>query len=247
MANPCLASSVTLMSSSEPILELGEYLTALEATGIAQVLLAGGHITQALQQVNTARRDRAKELMSEAGLGHADVDRSVAILQAITGAKAAQRGLTPVWTMPGNEADIGHLTGQFHHLVGAARQSITCATYNFQTTSKMWTVLKEASEQPGVVVVIYVDGEKADAAKVKAQIPKATIYRSAALPNGKRVVSHAKFVIIDHAVLLLTSANFSYSAENLNIEFGLRIHDPSLAASVESTMTSKHGTLYELV
>jgi phosphatidylserine/phosphatidylglycerophosphate/cardiolipin synthase-like enzyme len=45
----------------------------------------------------------------------------------------------------------------------------------------------------------------------------------------------------------LTSANFSYSAENLNIEFGLRIHDPSLAASVESTMTSKHGTLYELV
>lgn len=235
------------MTPSEPLLALGEYLTALEATGIAQVLLTGGHTTQALQQVNTSRRDLAKELIGAAGLGHTDVDRSVAVLQAIAGAKAAQRGLTPVWTMPGNEAELGHLTGQFHQLVGSARQSITCATYNFQTTSQMWTVLREASEQPGVIVVVYVDGEKADAAKVKAQIPKATIYRSATLPNGKRVVSHAKFVIIDHAVLLLTSANFSYSAENLNVEFGLRIHDPSLAASVEATMASKHGSLYELV
>jgi phosphatidylserine/phosphatidylglycerophosphate/cardiolipin synthase-like enzyme len=60
-------------------------------------------------------------------------------------------------------------------------------------------------------------------------------------------VSHAKFIIVDHAMLLLTSANFSFSAENRNIEFGLRIHDAALAASVEATMTTKHGSLYELV
>lgn len=51
-------------------------------------------------------------------------------------------------------------------------------------------------------------------------------------------MSHAKFIVIDHAMLLLTSANFSFSAENRNIEFGLRIHDPALAASVETTMTT---------
>ncbi len=84
----------------------------------------------------------------------------------------------------------------------------------------MWTVLKEASEQPGVVVTVYVDGDKADAIKVKAQLPRATIYRSAELPSGQRVVSHAKFIVIDHEVLLLTSANFSFSAENRNVEFG---------------------------
>lgn len=71
----------------------------------------------------------------------------------------------------------------------------------------MWTVLKQAAEQPGVVVTVYVDGDKADAAKVKAQLPRATIYRSAELPSGKRIVSHAKFIVIDHEVLLLTSAN----------------------------------------
>jgi phosphatidylserine/phosphatidylglycerophosphate/cardiolipin synthase-like enzyme len=47
--------------------------------------------------------------------------------------------------------------------------------------------------------------------------------------------------------VLLTSANFSYNAENRNIEFGLLLRDSGVAASVESTMTSKHGTLYELV
>jgi hypothetical protein len=45
----------------------------------------------------------------------------------------------------------------------------------------------------------------------------------------------------------LTIANFSYNAENRNIEFGLLIRDSGLAGSIESTMTSKRGTLYELV
>jgi len=102
------------------------------------------------------------------------------------------------------------------------------------------------SEQPGVVVTVYVDGDKADATKVKAQLPRATVYQSAQLPNGKRVISHAKFVVIDHEVLLLSSANFSFSAENRNVEFGLLVRDSALAGSVEATMTSKHGTLYDL-
>lgn len=94
-------------------------------------------------------------------------------------------------------------------------------------------------------VTVYVDGAKADAAHIKAQLPKATIFQSTELPNGKHVVSHAKFVIIDHELLLLTSANFSFSAENRNVEFGLLVRDSALAESVESTMRSKHGTLYE--
>lgn len=61
------------------------------------------------------------------------------------------------------------------------------------------------------------------------------------------MVSHAKFIIIDHELMLLTSANFSESAEKRNIEFGLLIRDSALAESVESTMTSKHGVLYTLV
>ena len=66
-------------------------------------------------------------------------------------------------------------------------------------------------------------------------------------PAASRVVSHAKFIVIDHEVLLLTSANFSFSAENRNVEFGLLVRDARSPSPSSPTMTSKHGTLYELV
>jgi phosphatidylserine/phosphatidylglycerophosphate/cardiolipin synthase-like enzyme len=233
--------------ASDPFAALGQYLTASEAEALAVQLDHGQHIIKALAAINSARREDAKELLATARLDHTDSTRATALLQAIAGAKSVHRDLTPVWTMPGNEARVGYLTGEFHRLVQAARISVTCATYNFEKSSQMWTVLKAAAEQPGVVVTVYVDSDKADAIKVKAQLAPATIYRSAELPSGQRVVSHAKFIVIDHEVLLLTSANFSFSAENHNIEFGLLVHDAPLATSVEATMTSKHGTLYELV
>lgn len=232
---------------SDPFAALGEFLTASEAEGVAVQLAMGQHVTKALGAVSAPRREKARGLLTAAGLGHTEVERSVAVLQAVAGAKAVHRDLTPVWTMPGNEAKIGHLTGEFHRLIRNARQSVTCATYNFEKSSKMWTVLRESSEQPGVTVTVYVDGDKADSVNIKAHLKGATVYRSAALPTGKPVVSHAKFVVIDHEMMLLTSANFSFSAENRNIEFGLLVQDSALAKSVESTMASKHGTLYELV
>jgi phosphatidylserine/phosphatidylglycerophosphate/cardiolipin synthase-like enzyme len=241
-----LASSVVPMPSSEDFAALGEYLTSDEASGIAALLSIGEHTSRALMEVNHSRRQAAERLLRAAGLGHRDVDGSVAVLTAIAGAKRDERTFTPVWTMPGNEADQGRLTGEFHRLVSSARMSITCATYNFEPTSKMWEVLKEASDQPGVSVVVYVDGDKANTERLKLQMPSATIYRSSTLPNGKQVVSHAKFVIIDRRLVLLTSANFSYSAEKRNVELGLLVDDSTLAASIEYMMTSKQGTLYEL-
>lgn len=232
---------------SDPFATLGEFLTASEAEALAAQFEAGQHLVRALAAVNAGRREVVKGLLAAAGLGHRDGPGAAVVLRAIAGAKSVHRELTPVWTMPGNEAKVGHLTGEFYRLVQAARQSVVCATYNFERTSQMWTVLKEASEQPGVVVTVYIDGNHSDAAPVAAQLPRATVYRSAQLPNGKRMVSHAKFIVIDHEVLLLTSANFSFSAENRNVEFGLLIHDSALSESIEATMASKHGTLYELV
>lgn len=241
----CPDSSVTRMTS-DPFASLGEFLTGSEAEALATQFSVGQHSVKALAVVHAARRGQAKKLLSDAGLSHEDGERAAQVLKAVAGAKSLSREITPVWTMPGNEAKTGHLTGEFHKLVGEARQSIVCATYNFQDSSQMWTTLKEASEQPGVVLTVYVDGDVAESSKIKRQIPKATIYQSAELPDGKRVVSHAKFIIVDHEMLLLTSANFSFSAENRNIEFGLLIRDSTLAQSVESAMTSKHGTLYKI-
>ncbi len=231
----------------EPFAALGEYLTAGEAEGLGAVLEAGEHTVNALEQVSPARRGEAAALLARAGLGHTQPELSAAVLRAIAGAKSVHQELVPVWTMPGNEATVGHLTSEFHRIVTGARVSVTCATYNFSPNSNMWQALRTACEQPGVTVVVYVDAEKGHPAGVKAQLPRATVYRSAQLPDGQPIVSHTKFIIIDHQIVLLTSANFSYNAENRNIEFGLSIRDNGLATSIEKTMTSKHGSLYELV
>lgn len=231
----------------DPHMALGAFLSAGEAETLAARLQARQHLSKALGAISPGRRVEARRLLVASGVDHTNIPNAVGVLNAVAGAKSVHRDLTPVWTMPGNEATIGHLTSEFHRLVSAARVSVTCATYNFQTTSQMWTALHEAARQPGVVVTVYVDGDKAEATKVAEQLPSATIYQSAELPAGRRVVSHAKFIIIDHELLLLTSANFSYSAENRNVEFGLLVHNPELARSIETTMASKHGVLYDLV
>lgn len=233
--------------SNDPLKQLGEYLTATEAESLAVLIGAGEHTTHALASVSPARRGRAAALMNAAGIGHSSAELSVAVLLGITGAKLAHRDLVPVWTMPGNEATSGHLTNQFHDVVAAARISVTCATFNFSSTSNMWDALKIASEEPGVVVCVYVDAAKGDPAGVKARLPRATVYRSATLPDGQTIVSHTKFIVVDREVILLSSANFSYSAENRNVEFGLLIRDSGLAGSIESTMAGKRGTLYQAV
>jgi len=62
------------------------------------------------------------------------------------------------------------------------------------------------------------------------------------LPNGQAIVSHTKFIVVDHEIVLLTSANLSYNAENRTIRFGLLIRESGLAASIESAMAaSKRG------
>ena len=65
--------------------------------------------------------------------------------------------------------------------------------------------------------------------------------------DGYAVTSHAKFLSIDHRFLLVGSANFSYSAEERNVELGLRLDDPALAASVEKQMRDLEPCMYERV
>lgn len=163
-------------------------------------------VAHALASVSPARRERAAELLTAAKIGHVSPEISVAVLRGIAGAKSAHRDLMPVWTMPGNEATTGHLTNQFYDIVAAARISVTCATYNFSPTSNMWDALKTASEEPEVVVCVYVHADKRDPAGVKAGLPRAAVYRSATLPEGQRIVSQTKFIVVDHEIILLTSA-----------------------------------------
>jgi phosphatidylserine/phosphatidylglycerophosphate/cardiolipin synthase-like enzyme len=232
--------------SADPYVALGRFFTAHEADRVAAALDDGDSTGQALKEVHAARRVEAQQLVAAANLGAHRRDVSVAVLRAVAGARAVRTSITPVWTMPGAEASSGRLTRETQRLIDDARMSVVCSSYNFSPRSQMWTALRDASARPGVTVTVYVDATNGSPDAVARQIPRATVYRTAARP-GSLLVHHAKFIIIDQTLTLLTSANFSYNAENSNIELGLLVHDNSLAESIESQLRGKHGVLYERV
>ncbi|SCL20596.1 PLD-like domain-containing protein [Micromonospora pallida] len=234
--------------STDPHTELGAFLTAYEAQRLATVLQAGGTTGQALKEVHAARRSEVKRLLTAAKVGVEHRDNSVAVLRAIAGARAVRTAITPVWTMPGVEATTGRLTSEAQRIIDDARMSIVCSSFNFTPHSGMWPALKNAAARPGLSVTVYLDAHAGSPAAVAAHLPKATVFRTLTPPGGRHpLVSHAKFIVVDRAVILLTSANFSYSAETNNIELGLLAHDTNLATSIETLMRSKHGILYEQV
>ncbi|MGH4020747.1 MAG: phospholipase D-like domain-containing protein [Pseudonocardiaceae bacterium] len=65
--------------------------------------------------------------------------------------------------------------------------------------------------------------------------------------DGRSVRNHAKFLAIDHRFLLVTSANFSWSAEHGNVEFGVLIDNRNLTEAVEREMLQAEDLLYERV
>ncbi len=65
--------------------------------------------------------------------------------------------------------------------------------------------------------------------------------------DGRNVRNHAKFLAIDHRFLLVTSANFSWSAEYGNVEFGVLVDNRNLTEAVEREMLQAEDLLYERV
>jgi phosphatidylserine/phosphatidylglycerophosphate/cardiolipin synthase-like enzyme len=243
----CYADGADL-TSDHPHTALGVFLTAYEAERLAALLEAGETTSAALKEINKARRSEAARLLRAAGLGHAHPEISSAVLRAIAGARAVRTAITPVWTMPGPHTTTGRLTGEVLRLIDAARMSVTCSSYNFTPRSQMWQALQNASTRPQLAVTVYVDATAGTPERVADHLPHAVVYRTTTLDGDARpLVSYAKFIVIDHAVVLTTSANFFGPAENSNIELGLLVHDTALAETIEHTMRTQHGQLYEQV
>lgn len=236
---------------------LAAYLTGSEAKMMADRLADGDPLGVALRALSAARRDEARPLLEDAGLGTADLERTVSVLRAVEGARSDPTYAVPVWTLPGNLARAGHLTSQMSSLVLGAREAVTCATYNFAPSSALWTTLSEVSQRPEMSVRLYLDTTAADVrggwrgpmtttGDVAQALPKVTVLRTRRR-DGRLVRSHTKFITIDHRTLIVTSANFSASAEEHNVEMGLVIEDRSLAESIERQMRLVEDDLYERV
>ncbi|QHO90220.1 hypothetical protein CWT12_01165 [Actinomyces sp. 432] len=73
-------------------------------------------------------------------------------------------------------------------------------------------------------------------AQVARELRGAIVMRTRAGEDGKRPRNHAKFLVVDHQIVVVTSANVSRSAEEQNVELGLRLDEPLLARAIEDQM-----------
>ena len=240
---------------SDPVARLGALLTGSEAAKLAARFADGDTLTQAMQGVALGRRPEVRAALEAAGVVPSNLGLAVPVLRAIQGAATARTtDLSPIWTLPGHLADYGALTTSIKDLVLTARQSVTCSTFNFQTSSALWEALRVVAGRGTVDVRVYLDTKAADhntwagsptSQEVAAQLAGATVYRTRKL-NDTLVRNHAKFVAVDHQFLIVTSANFSHSAEHHNIELGLRVDSRSLTELVEQQLIDAEAFLYEL-
>ncbi|WP_237407778.1 DISARM system phospholipase D-like protein DrmC [Streptomyces sp. M2CJ-2] len=250
-----MASSTTPIDPASAR-KLGQLLTGTEAREIADRLTDGDTLTAALKVVAAGRRPEVRALLEHGAASRpADPGPTVAVLRAVEGARSITTALDPLWTMPGHLAQTGPLTSSVTRLVDNSRQSITCSTFNFQRSSGLWEALRRAARRPEIQVRVYLDTQAADqhpkpwsptTSEVAAHLRPGIVFRTKNF-DGARVRNHAKFLAIDHRFLLVTSANFSWSAEHGNVEFGLLIDNPNLTESVEREIHRAEDLLYERV
>ncbi|KUG53782.1 hypothetical protein AVL62_00975 [Serinicoccus chungangensis] len=242
--------------SGEPtaVRELGELITGAEAESLAARLGGGQPLAMALAQLDNQRSHRIRMLLERAALLD-DRATLVQVLQGIAGARAGPTSITPVWTTPAHLAQHGQLTASIHHYIEHARESVVCSTFNFQRSSALWSALTAAAERPEVAVRVYVDAAAADenpapwkptTQEVAQQLRAARVFRTRQF-HGSPVRNHAKFVAIDHQFLVVTSANFSKSAEQVNVELGLVVADQRLAQGVERQMIDLEAHIFERI
>lgn len=244
--------------AAEAVRTLAAYLTGTEAKDLADRIEDGDPLSIVLGAVPETRREQVGELLARAGVGPMDAIGSARLLRAIEGANLRTPYATPIWTLPGNLAERGHLTSQMSTLVMSARESVTCATYNFARSSALWDALAAVSLRPEVAIRLYLDTAAADHPSpgwrgvvtttddVATALPRLTLLRTR-VADGRPFRSHTKFLAIDHRTLVVTSANFSASAERHNVEMGIVLDDPRLTESVERQMAAAEDVIYERV
>jgi phosphatidylserine/phosphatidylglycerophosphate/cardiolipin synthase-like enzyme len=236
--------------ASSPEALLGEFLTGTEAKQIADRLNDGDTLTAALRVIGPGRRLEARSLVSVV-----DRDYLIGVLRAIEGARSARTTVDPLWTMPGHLARNGRLTSSVSYLVESARHSVVCSTFNFQRSSGLWTALCAAARRSGIAMRVYMDTNAADLLRrpsspttdeVAAHLRPGVVLRTIAF-DGRQVRNHSKFISVDHRFLLVTSANFSWSAENANLELGVLIDNRNMAEAVELQMRDAETHVFERV
>ncbi len=165
----------------------------------------------------------------------------------------ARRRVELVWSGPEGKAQSRDTAITVRELFADARRKVLMSTFNVGWSEGLFVPLVEKMQRdPAFEVRIFVNishklmekkmrsGEDPVAAFRRSFVEKhwriarlpAVFYDPRALEGAYEPQLHAKCVVIDDEVALVTSANFSEAAQNDNIEAGVLVRDARFAQAL---------------
>jgi len=152
-------------------------------------------------------------------------------------APAAEQAPLQVCFTPGGDCtDL--VVGQ----IAAARHQILVQAYSF-TSVPILSALRAAHAR-GVDVEVIVDKTSAGVSKSGSHYSAAIYLNNAGIPvwvDIKVAIAHNKVMIVDGAVVITGSFNFTAAAQNRNAENLLVISDPTIAAQYRDNWRRRQG------
>lgn len=225
-----------------------------EASRLAERIAAGCTIRQSTEAVPSHRQHEVAKLLLDVS-NTAGREGLVAALAAMSAQGAQAVRAEPLWTLPGDLALSGRRTASWATHVDNAETRVVCATYNLQKTSSLWDSLQKAAGRLGERLTLYVDSQAAETggvpvSELRNRLSPALVWSTKELSASTRsrqryYRSHAKFLAVDRSFIVVTSANFSHSAEHNNVELGVLVRDAELASAVEEQLAAVQGIVYE--
>jgi len=210
------------------------------------------------------RESLASELMSLQALGFTTMTLALTLKALAEETAARQRAIDQiqlVWTSPDEEGPhVRDTSVVVRQLLSEARQSLWISTYNIFNGQEVFLPIEEAwSSRPELEVVLILNvppddknGLYEDAAVDKCakafwkyhwpwSRKPAVFYdpRGPEKTSASPACQHAKCILVDGATAFITSANFTESAHERNIELGVLFREnPRIATSIRSKFDS---------
>jgi len=214
---------------------LSALLSPTELGRVADGLRIDGAARRAARTVSGEKRGECVALLEDVLDAFGDAGLLAATLTTI--AVAAARHPSPpvlVWSGPQLPGDSVRTTEAIVRLIDEAEESVLASTYSATVDGAFVTALRRAAERKLQITVIADVAKLGDIARaIATAIPRATLlgyHYSAGHWSG---VQHSKFLVIDGRTSLVTSANLSTQAVEMNLEAGVLIQDdPGFASQI---------------
>lgn len=214
---------------------LSTLLSPTELSRVADGLRIDGGARRAARTVSGEKRGECVALLVGALDQFSDAGLLAATLSTI--AAAAARHPSPptlVWSGPHLPGDSVRTTEAIVRLIDEAEESVLASTYSATVDGAFVTALRRAADRKLQITVIADVAKLGGTARaIATAIPRATLlgyHHSSGQWHG---VQHSKFLVIDGRATLVTSANLSTQAVEMNLEAGVLIEDdPTFASQI---------------